>query len=603
MFPIVPRAQTLSTTDAIVCDLDPGCPRVLSPRTRGVTVTEGTAGPDDLSVNLYVSFEYNSEGLKPEGRQILDRLGTALTDGRLKKFSFVIEGHTDGVGSDQFNLRLSQRRAEAVRQYLLNKFAIEGSRLTARGLGKTQLLDPTHPEDAVNRRVRVVNTTAGMPLAPDADASQRVQGSAPVVKPFARGLDDCSESSRDGTAACDRVIESGKLKGNALASAYYNRALARLEMGQYDRAIADFDESIRLDPTSAWTFLNRGNAWYGKGDLDRALADFDQAIRLDPKYALPYNNRAEVHKDRGDLHQAIDDYGRAIDLDRGYTAAYVGRGLAYEGLGEAARAREDFNSALSLPARRAADQEEQNTARRHLAALAVPIRRIALVIGNSNYAAAPTLNARMDSEVVARLLRTAAFDSVTLVGDLNRERFIDALTAFGREAQTADWAVIYFAGHGIEIDGLNYLISVDARFEDGRAAQFETISLERVLRAVGGAHKLGLVMLDACRDNPFAARLRSLTTRSIGPGLAQSDPAPGTLVVYAAKHGQVALDPDSGNSAFVSALAKQVVTPGLEINDLFRRVRDDVMKMTNGQQEPYTYGSLSGAEQYYFMSR
>jgi tetratricopeptide (TPR) repeat protein len=605
MFPVVLRAQTQLSTEAIVCGLDPGCSRVLSPRTRGVTVTEGTAGPGALSVNLYVSFEYTSEGLKPEGRQILDRLGTALTDGRLKKFSFVIEGHTDGVGSAEFNLKLSQRRAEAVRQYLLNKFGIEGSRLTALGLGKTQLLDPEHPQDAVNRRVRVVNTTVGMPSQPDAGASQRAQGSAPAVQPFAPGFADCSEPSRDAIAACDRAIESGKLKDSQLASAYYNRGLARLEMGEYDRAIADFDESIRLDPTSAWTFNNRGTAWYARADLDRAAADFDQAIRLDPKYALAYNNRGEVHKDKGDLLRAMDYYGQAIALDRGYTAAYVNRGLAYERMGDKARARDDFNSALSLPGKRADGQEAQDTARQHLATLAGPsARRIALVIGNSAYAAAPTLNARKDSEVVARLLRVAAFESVTRVSDLDRERFIDALAAFAREAQTADWAVIYFAGHGIEIDGLNYLIPVDARLEDDRAVQLETIPLvEQVLAAVNGAHKLRLVMLDACRDNPFAARLRSATTRSIGPGLARTDPAPGTLVVYATKHGQVAIDPDSGNSAFVSALAKQVVTPGVEINDLFRRVRDDVMKMTNGQQEPYTYGSLSGAEQYFFVPR
>jgi outer membrane protein OmpA-like peptidoglycan-associated protein/tetratricopeptide (TPR) repeat protein len=608
---IAARAQTQLSTEDIICRLDPGCARLPSLRPRGVEATGGAEGSGGLSVNLYVNFEYNSDGLKPDGRQILDQLGAALTDDRLKKFSFLIEGHTDGKGSAESNLRLSQRRAYVVREYLVDKFAVENSRLIARGFGKTRLLDPAHPEDAVNRRVQVVNITAATPSKPELDGSRRAQGSARGGEPSPDGADDCAGSGRDDIAACDRLIASGKLTDSQLASAYYNRGLARLDMGEYDRAIADFDQSTGLDPTTAWTFNNRGIAWYAKGNLDRAAADFDQAIRLDPKYALAYNNRGEVLKDRKDFLRAIDDYSAAITLDSGYTAAYVNRGLAYERIGDEPRARDDFNAALSLPGKHADSREALDTARQHLAILAstppAPAgRRIALVMGNSAYAAAPTLlNVRRDSEVVTGLLRSVGFESVKLATDLTRERFIEALAAFARDAQTADWAVIYFAGHGIEIDGLNYLIPVDAQLENGFAVPFETISLEQALAAVEGAHKLRLVMLDACRDNPFAARMRSLTTRAIGRGLAQTQPAAGTLVVYAAKHGQVALDNDgvSGNSPFVTALAQRLATPGIEINTLFRLLRDDVMAVTNNRQEPYTYGSLSGAEQYYFVSR
>jgi tetratricopeptide (TPR) repeat protein len=472
----------------------------------------------------------------------------------------------------------------------------------------------------------ILNLSAGTRAHPNDGKNRRVQGSDPIGKSSPANGDDCAASGRDGIAACDRVIASRKFTGRRLAFAHYNRGLAWLEMGEYDRAIADFDVSVRLDPTSAWTFNNRGSAWYAKADFDRAIADFDQAIRLDPEYALAYNNRGEVWKHRADFPRAIADYRQAIALDPSYAAAYTNRGLAYERMGDIARAREDFNFALSLPVKRGDGQEAHDTARERLATisafeqsragpqdLALPVRpvpatpgqRIALVIGNSAYSAAPMLhNPRMDSELVATIFRSAAFDSVNLLRDLDRERFVKALIAFAHEAQHADWAVIYFAGHGMEIDGINYLIPVDARLEEGRAAPFEAVSLEQLLAAIDGARKLRLVMLDACRDNPFVDRMRSLApTRSIRRGLAQTDPGPGTLVVYAAKHGEVALDGDARNSPFATALAKRLVSPGIEINQLFRLVRDDVMEMTGGRQEPYTYGSLPGAEQYYFVSR
>jgi tetratricopeptide (TPR) repeat protein len=443
---------------------------------------------------------------------------------------------------------------------------------------------------------------------------------------IADDADRCvNAAGREGIAACDRVIASGKIGGSGLAFAYYNRGIARLEMGEYDRAIADFDASIRLDPTSASTFNNRGSAWYAKGDPDRAITDFDKVIQLDPNYAFAYNNRGEVWKDKGDFNRAIADYGKAIGLDPGYTAAYTNRALVYERIGDLTRAGQDFRAALATSARYSDGPRAQVTARGRLAVLApaeqrqatgaippsppsVPDtggRRIALVIGNSTYAAVPELsNPSRDTELLAAVLRSSGFETVKLVSNLGRERFVEALQAFAREARQADWAVIYFAGHGIEIDGINYLIPVDARLETDRDVQFEAISLDQVLAAVEGARKLHLVMLDACRNNPFMPRMRVATAkRAVSRGLAPMEPASGTLVVYAAKHGQTALDGGAGNSPFAAALAKNLPTVGIEINKLFRLVRDDVMAATDGRQEPFTYGSLPGREDYYFVSR
>jgi outer membrane protein OmpA-like peptidoglycan-associated protein len=152
---------TLSPND-IECKLDPKCPKPEVHKRglqRGVTV-EGGSDDQPLSVNLYVNFEFNSAELTSDARITLDQLGTALRDPRLGAFSFVIAGHTDAKGGVDFNQKLSERRAEAVRSYLIAKSGIAAERLTAKGYGKSQLLDPDHPEDGVNRRVQVINTSA-----------------------------------------------------------------------------------------------------------------------------------------------------------------------------------------------------------------------------------------------------------------------------------------------------------------------------------------------------------------------------------------------------------------------------------------------------------
>jgi uncharacterized caspase-like protein len=179
--------------------------------------------------------------------------------------------------------------------------------------------------------------------------------------------------------------------------------------------------------------------------------------------------------------------------------------------------------------------------------------------------------------------------------------------------------MVYYAGHGIEMNGVNYLIPVDAKFATDRDVQFEAIPFDQVMTVLEGAKKLKLVLLDACRDNPFAPQMRhtapaeataaastagaTVGTRSIGRGLAEVKVTGASLVVFAAKQGQVALDGDSGDSPFAVAVVQRIATPGVEINKLFRLVRDDVMEATAGRQEPYTYGSLPGSEDFYFVQR
>ena len=181
--------------------------------------------------------------------------------------------------------------------------------------------------------------------------------------------------------------------------------------------------------------------------------------------------------------------------------------------------------------------------------------------------------------------------------------FLSKLREFEDLAAAADWAVIYYAGHGLEMDGANYLLPVDVRLNADRDVQDEAISLDRMLQATGRAKKLRLVILNSCRDNPFLLTMRkTVATRSIGRGLARIEPDGGTLVAYAAREGQISRDGNGDHSPFTTAFLKYVVDPNLEINMLFRRVRDEVFRETQRRQEPFTYGSLPG-DNFYFALR
>jgi urea transport system substrate-binding protein len=233
-----------------------------------------------------------------------------------------------------------------------------------------------------------------------------------------------------------------------------------------------------------------------------------------------------------------------------------------------------------------------------------PGRRVALVIGNSAYKNAPLLpNPARDAVAVGKAFRDLGFQKVTVQTDLTREGLFNALSAFSNDSINADWAVVYFAGHGMEMGGVNYLIPTDAKLQTDRAVTFETIPLEQVMSAVDGARKLRLILLDACRVNPFDSQMsRTVATRSVERGFARVEPDPGTLVVYAAKAGQTAMDGDGVDSPFVTALLTRMRQPNLEVRRLFDLVRDDVMTATRRQQQPFSYGSVSGSEDFYFVA-
>ena len=159
--------------------------------------------------------------------------------------------------------------------------------------------------------------------------------------------------------------------------------------------------------------------------------------------------------------------------------------------------------------------------------------------------------------------------------------------------------MVFYAGHGIEVDRRNFVVPVDTRLVSDQDVEFEAVPLELILRAVARASGLRLVILDACRENPFAASMRRTgVTRSLGRGFARVEPAGETLVAYAAKEGTVAADGEGRNSPYSEALLRYLEEPGLEVGLMFRKVRDAVLASTGGRQEPFVYGSLSSRGAY-----
>ena len=224
-------------------------------------------------------------------------------------------------------------------------------------------------------------------------------------------------------------------------------------------------------------------------------------------------------------------------------------------------------------------------------------RRIALVIGNGKYENAGVLtNPVNDANAIGALLRKAGFDVVDLRVNLGVVEFKRSVREFVDRAANADVAVVYYSGHGLEYGGVNYLVPVDAKLTSTFDIEDETVSLDRVLVAAGHVKKLSLIILDACRENPFHPTADDArVTRGVSMGLAGVDQSVAdTLIAFAAKAGSVSYDGDGANSPFTTALVKYITQPGLDIRLALGKVRDDVLRATNHRQEPFVYGSLGG---------
>ncbi|WP_398476444.1 caspase family protein [Tardiphaga sp.] len=416
---------------------------------------------------------------------------------------------------------------------------------------------------------------------------------------------------------------------------YSTRGAVYFQLKKYDEAVKDYTQAIGLGQNDTVTVLNRASAYSKNGEFDKALDDCNAIIRVNPRNAVAYRVCGVAYQGKGDVERAFTNLNESARMDPRAGKTFVARGMAYEQIGQSEKAKADFAQAgrvdpSSVAPREMAEARERATGLATASKPAPPVvmaapkpaadptptviaqdapggeTRVALVIGNGAYASVPKLpNPNSDARSVADSLSAAGFKTVHLDNDLTATAMREKLNAFSAEASQADWAVVYYAGHGIEVNGINYLIPIDAKLKTDRSVQFEAVPLDSVLTSVESARKLRLVILDACRDNPFLRDMaKTVASRSVGRGLARIEPeASATLVAYAAKAGQVASDGVAGqaNSPFATALIRNMQKPGVEIRKFFGLVRDDVMAATGQTQEPFVYGSLGGDD--YFLRK
>jgi len=396
-------------------------------------------------------------------------------------------------------------------------------------------------------------------------------------------------------------------------NAHLNRGIVRRINGDYNGALTDITEALRSDAARPDVYLERCRIYTGMGRFDEAIADCSTAIEKAPKYQNAMVGRADAYRAKGDLDAALRDYNTVLGKNPSNMLAHVGRGQLFEKRRNLVQAREDYRlvAAVSTPHDDYDVTQARQTSRDRLAALTpqgpagtIADLRVALIIGNGAYKNAPALdNPPRDAKLMADTLRGLGFKTVTLANDLTRDKFLETLRAFAREAEKADWAVIYYAGHGLEVGGTNYLVPIDAKLAADKDAETEAVPLDQLLAAAGGARRLRLLMLDACRDNPFAPKMqRTMELKLVDKGLSDIEPSAGFMVVYAAKHGETALDGEGADSPFAVAVTRDIKQPHVEVRKLFDIVRDDVWTATKHAQEPFTYGSPPGRDDFYFVA-
>ena len=478
----------------------------------------------------------------------------------------------------------------------------------------------------------IADTTEALRLKPD-QALYNMRGSAY----FDTGEYDIAISDFND------ALKSGPPSGIIL----HNRANAYRRKGDYAKAIADYDEAIRLNPKEAYSYQNRGGAKAALGDLDGALADINDAIRYAPTLASPLTNRSVIWRAKGEFDRAIADGTEAIRLAQNpppniltppgsvQILAFLDRGLAYEAKGDVEHARVDYSAALKIAAVDAGSKTNQETAKVRLSLLSDPVpppsprnasaappvqpnsspvtpsasaggtgRRVALVIGNGAYANVKALpNPPNDAHAVGKSLRDVGF-AVSEGIDLDRATMQKMTRDFLRDASGAQVALVYYAGHGVQIDGRNYLIPIDAKLQAGHSVIEGMVDMDTILAGLNDQVRTNILIFDACRNNPLETQVAAgELNRAIaaGPGLAAPSSlgagvthGAGKLIAFATAPGQVALDGEGANSPFSAALSRHIGTPGLEVQQMLTRVRAEVVAATKSKQVPWSNSSLLG---------
>ena len=394
---------------------------------------------------------------------------------------------------------------------------------------------------------------------------------------------------------------------------------------------------IRLDQNDGNAHFERARLLERKGTLDSAIADYNEYVRISPADAVGHYNRGVLFNTKGDADRAIADYTEAIRLDPGYVAAFAHRGLVYESKHDLDRARADFQAAIPLPLKHESGKWGHDTAQARLAVLTQPAvtpavpappkttpanikpatvapvpapapslptvstpagpvgAKLAVVIGNGAYRNAPALpNPPNDARAIANALKDDGFQVIEAT-DLDRVDMERVLLDFLQKAPSAKVRLVFYAGHGMQIDGNNYLVPVDATVASKNTAVFELVDIDRIIKGLDDESRANVIILDACRENPFETHIGSSRSGRRGSGLSGYETVgSGTLIAFATAPGNTASDGNGAHSPFTTALLKHIGTPKLELNQMLTRVRVDVAAATEKKQIPWVNSSLLG---------
>jgi uncharacterized caspase-like protein len=225
---------------------------------------------------------------------------------------------------------------------------------------------------------------------------------------------------------------------------------------------------------------------------------------------------------------------------------------------------------------------------------AVLARRVALVVGNAAYKSKPLQNPVNDARAMAAAFRQIGFQVIDGY-DLDHANMRRVISDFLIKVSAAQVAVVYYAGHGVQLDGRNYLAPIDAKLEDKRTAGLELFDMDQILAPLDDPGRSNVVFLDACRNNPFASQTATTRAFDVPAGLSgYTSVSSGMYIAFATAPGKVAEDGAGAHSPFTAALLKHLPTPKIALHDMFRRVRTDVIAETKGKQVPWVQESLVG---------
>jgi tetratricopeptide (TPR) repeat protein len=395
-------------------------------------------------------------------------------------------------------------------------------------------------------------------------------------------------------AACGRIIARGPIRnGYSVVLAYIHRGQAYEDKADHDHAIADFSQAIQRESKVPGYFAMRGAASEKFGDIDAARLDFRQAVSLDPMNQDALNGLKRVET-RSAAAQVTATGPPSTLIVAGAPAA-ISAPVAAAPPVVVTQPSPAVAPAVVASAVVPAVSAPPITG----AESAAPGPRVALVIGNGAYANANVLpNPPNDAHAIADVLRNIGFDVVE-GENLNHAVMVSDLREFLHKAASASIVVLFYAGHGMQVDGRNYLVPVDAKLAEASDLPFETIEIDKLLDSLGEPGHTNIILLDACRDNPlarsFASHLPATRSAAVATGLAAySAVGTGTLIAYATAPGQTALDGQGKDSPFTTSLLHFLPTPGLEIRQMLTRVRAEVASVTGNRQIPWDNSSLMG---------